>query len=249
MTSSIVSSQNPLVKHLLKLRTDGTYRNNHQRVLLEGVKPIQEVTSHITQVFYTPEYASIALNLPGEKWEISNPILHKISGMKSPEGIVAEVRMPPFVPLLESKALLAFDGVSDPGNLGTMLRTALALGWDTVYFLPGSCDPFNDKALRAARGAHFKLSLTKGTAEELQIWVKKKEKVQSLVANIQGQPPESFVASPHRMLVMGNEAHGPSLQLRAFCQSVSIPMSGDMESLNVAIAGGILLYLLKPEFV
>ena len=59
--------------------------------------------------------------------------------------------------------------------MGTLLRTALALGWDAVYFLPGSCDPFNDKVLRAARGAHFKLALAKGTAEQLQQWTQSRK--------------------------------------------------------------------------
>ena len=241
---SITSLQHPLVKHLVKLRTNSDHRYEHQSLILEGLKPIQEVSTHITKLFYTPVYASAALSIPGEKWLITESILHKVSGMFSPEGIIAEIRMPSFVSLDKAKQVLALDGISDPGNLGTLLRTALALGWEMVYLLPGSCDPFNEKALRAARGAHFKLALAKGTAEQLHQWVQA-EKVQALVADLKGFAPHLVPVASPRLLILGNEAHGASPAVRGFCQPVTIPMPGEMESLNVAIAGGILLYLLS----
>jgi TrmH family RNA methyltransferase len=241
---SITSLQHPLVKHLVKLRIDSSHRYECQALILEGVKPIQEVSTHITKLLYTPAYASVALSLSGEKWQVTEAILQKISGMSSPEGIVAEIRMPPFVSLDNARHILALDGISDPGNMGTLLRTALALGWETIYFLPESCDPFNEKVLRAARGAHFKLTLAKGTALQLHQWVDK-ERIQALLADIQGKAPEEVPMASRRLLVLGNEAHGASVEVRNFCQSVTIPMAGEMESLNVAIAGGILLYLLS----
>lgn len=241
---SITSLQHPLVKHLVKLRTDSEERYAHQALVLEGVKPIREVSSLITKLLYTPAYAAVAHSIPGEKWQVTEAILHKISGMSSPEGIVAEIRMPPFVSLDKAQRVLALDGVSDPGNMGTLLRTALALGWEAVYFLPNSCDPFNEKALRAARGAHFKLTLAKGTAEQLQQWVQTNE-VQALVADLAGKAPEEVASVSPRLLVLGNEGHGASAAVRGFCQPVTIPMPGEMESLNVAVAGGILLYILS----
>ena len=168
---TLTSLQHPLVKHLVKLRADSTYRHEHQALVLEGLKAHSRIIASCQKLLYTPAYASFASSIAGEKWQVTEAILHKISGMTSPEGIVAEIRMPPFVSLGKAKRVLALDGISDPGNMGTLLRTALALGWEAVYFLPGSCDPFNEKALRAARGAHFKLALAKGTAEHLQQWV------------------------------------------------------------------------------
>lgn len=248
MERSLTSLQHPLVKHFVKLRTDSDYRYEQRAVILEGLKPIQEMSSYIHKLLYTSEYASFAVPLSGEKWQVTEAIVHKISGMPSPEGILAEIRMPPFVGLNQAQHqhVLALDGISDPGNMGTLLRTALALGWDAVYFLPGSCDPFNEKALRAARGAHFKLALAKGTAEELQQWAEN-EKIQPLMADIKGQAAEHVSTASRRLLVLGNEAHGASSAIRQFCQPVTIPMPGEMESLNVAIAGGILLYLLSKN--
>lgn len=242
----ITSLQHPLVKHLVKLRTDSDYRNEHQTLVLEGLKPIQEVSPFINKVLYTPPFASFVEPLSAEKWEITDAILHKVSAMSSPEGIIAEVRLPSFVPLNQAQRVVAFDGVSDPGNLGTLLRTALALGWEAAYFLPGGCDPFNEKAVRAARGAHFKLALAKGSCEQLQEWIQA-ENVQALVADLKGIPPDEVAVALPRLLVLGNEGHGASAKVRHFCQAVTIPMPGEMESLNVAVAGGILLYLLSNK--
>lgn len=240
----LTSLQHPLVKRLVKLRTDSAYRYEQRALVLDGLKPIQEVSQWMTKIFYTPDYANLAQTIPGEKWEVTESIVRKISGMSSPEGIVAEISMPPFVLLGNARRVLALDGISDPGNMGTLLRTALALGWETVYFLPGGCDPFNEKVLRAARGAHFKLCLAKGDGEQLEKWVRK-EGVQALVADCKGISPELVSHAEHRVLILGNEAHGASENVRSFCQQVAIPMPGEMESLNVAVAAGILLYLLS----
>jgi len=243
---TISSLHHPFVKHLVKLRSDAAYRNEQKLLVLEGLKPIQEVSSLLTHLLYTPSYAAYASSLPGEKWEITEAILQKISGMQAPEGIIAEIRMPIYVSLDKQSRVLALDGISDPGNLGTLLRTALALGWEAVYFLPGSCDPYNEKALRAARGAHFKLALARGTAQELCAWAEEL-KIQALVADIAGEHPNRIPEASQRLLVLGNESHGASDAIRHFCRPVAIPMPGEMESLNVAVAGGILLYLFSTH--
>lgn len=240
----ITSLQHPLVKHLVKLRTDSSYRSECHTLILEGVKPVEEVTHQIEKLFYTAPYAEVASTLPGEKWEVTEAIIQKASGMASPEGIIAEVKMPPFQSLSHQSLVLALDGISDPGNMGTLLRTALALGWEAAYLLPGCCDPFNEKALRAGRGAQFKLSLSKGNPDELERWVVK-EDISSYVADIRGDPPEEIPDTKRRLLVMGNEARGPSAAIKQFCTPITIPMPGEMESLNVAVAGGILLYFLR----
>lgn len=239
----ISSVQNPLVKHLVKLRQDGDYRKEQRLIVLEGVKPIQEA-SRIVQLFYTASYASQASFFAGEKFEITEPVLRKISGMTSPEGIVAVVPMPVPISLDKQRYIVALDGINDPGNMGSLLRTALAFGWEAVYFLPGGCDPFNEKVLRAARGAHFKLPFANGTAGELQKWCEKNG-VEPFVADLNGEDPAKIKKQKSCLLVVGNEAHGPSPEIRSFCKPVTLPMQGEMESLNAAVAGAILLYLLS----
>lgn len=239
----IESLQHPLVKHLVKLRNSSSYREEEKSLLLEGCKVIKE-TASISKLFYTPPYAAEASFFQGEKWEISEAILSKVSGMGSPEGMLAEALMPSISSLGADPRVLALDGISDPGNLGTLMRTALAFGWGMVYFLPGSCDPFNDKALRAAKGAHFKLVLARGSSEELQKWVEERG-VQAWAADLSGERAENIEAAGQRLLVLGNESRGLSKNITRFCNPVSLPMTDQMESLNVAVAGGILLYLLN----
>lgn len=220
---------------------DGDYRNEHQALVLEGYKPIQEVSGHIKKLLISESAEALAHIPAPEKIVVSDAVMKKISGMSSPEGVLAEVQMPPFADYHQWDYMLVLDGINDPGNMGTLLRTALALGWDGVFLLPNSCDPYNEKALRAARGAHFKLPLAKGTTTDLE----KLKGFQPLVADLQGSDPQTLPAAKKRWLVLGNEAQGPSPLVKGFCQPVSLPMEGEMESLNVAVAGGILLYLLR----
>lgn len=243
---TLSSLQHPLVKHLVKLRKDSAYREECGTAVMEGIKPLSEVKPHISKLLYTPSLKWFADPFLCQKWEVTESVLHKISGMRSPEGVLAEVRIPPFVVLSHERRVLAFDAVSDPGNLGALLRSALAFGWDAAYFLPGCCDPFNEKALRAARGAHFKLTLSAGSSDGLLSWAKSCD-AEALVASLSGEPPDGVVPAFSRLLVLGNEAHGPSSSICGFCRPVAIPMPGDMESLNVAVAGGILLYLLSKR--
>lgn len=242
----ITSMQHPIVKHLVKLRLDSKHRKQSKSLLLEGVKPIQEVSQFIDKVFYTSAYKDIALSLNVDSWEITTMVLNKISGLTSPEGLIAEVKIPLLTSLDDAVKVLVFDGLSDPGNMGTLLRTALAFGWDTIFLLPNCCDLFNEKCLRSARGAHFKLKLIQGNICQLKEWTGK-HKMQGYVADISGTSVEQISSSIKQLLVMGNEAHGPSHEIFEFCTPITIPMSNQMESLNVGVAGGILLYELSKK--
>lgn len=245
----ITSLQHTLVKHLVKLRLDADYRQEKQVLLFEGLKPIQEVAQWITKIFYTSDYSDQKNCFNVESWAISQEILKKISGAKNPEGLIAEVRMPTIQTKLIHSSILVLDAISDPGNMGTLLRTALAFGWKTIFFLPGCCDPFNDKVLRSARGAHFKLNLVKGTCEKLQEWIQGNH-IQVLVADIEGIPPEKIKKiQENKILILGNEAHGISDDCLKLGTRITLPMVNEMESLNVAVAGGILLYVLSNRQV
>ena len=147
-------------------------------------------------------------------------------------------------PLTDKKWLVALDGVSDPGNLGTLLRTAIALGWEGVYILENSCDPFNDKALRAAKGATFKLPIAYGSWESL-LKIAKANNLEIVASDMDGESPEDLDPNVGKLLIVGNEGLGLSDKAQKHAKRVTIPMSGNMESLNVAVAGGIMMYALK----
>lgn len=248
MIRRITSVQHPIVKHLVKVRHNRDYRHEHQSLVIEGIKPVEELRHHgkfKTLVVYNE--AMIPLGAEAEEIILVNEqVMRKISEMESPEGLIAEIAMPKPSSLAGKKHIIALDGVSDPGNVGTLLRTALALGWHGVFILNDSCDPYNDKALRAARGATFRIPLAFGGWKELKDIVSK-EGLIPIVAHVEGDDIALFKKPKKTLLVMGNEAHGPSQEAIKICKPVTIAMPGAMESLNVAVAGGIMMYALRPE--
>ncbi len=250
MKNQISSLQHPIVKHLVRLRQNTDYRHEHNSVVIEGIKMIEEIgsTQHF-KALLTYDEALIPKGLKADHiYLASEEVMQKASGMKTPEGILAEVAMPKPADLNGKRHLIGIDGVADPGNLGSILRTALAFGWEGAFILNESCDPYNEKALRAARGAIFRLPIAHGNWEQLQSLAQSNQLL-PCVADLSGLAPENINASQGLLLLLGNEAHGPSPHTKKWCHPVSIPMPGEMESLNVAVAGGILMYLLKqPKY-
>lgn len=233
----ITSLQNPLVKHWVKLRKDSSYRYETKTLLIEGKKLVSETEGIVTLISTNP-------NTPGATI-VSEEVFEKISGMQSPEGIAAEVKIPAPAEWTQLDHLLILDGISDPGNLGTLFRTALALGWQGIYLLNNCCDVFNDKAVSAARGASLKLPFRQGDWNELIRLIHKFE-LTPYAADLSGEPLDKLQIPKGIALALGNEAHGPSKDTLRHCKRLTIPIHS-MESLNVAIAGGILMYQLRPQ--
>lgn len=248
MMKRVTSSNHPLVKHLVKLRQNRDYRYEHQSLVIEGIKPVEELGRHARfKLIVICNEAMIPLGAEADEILIVNDVvMKKVSGMQSPEGLVVEIAMPEPASLKGLKYILALDGVSDPGNVGAMLRSALALGWQGVFILDDSCDPFNDKALRAARGATFRLPLAWGSLEQLKELIKENQ-LTPLVADINGKVLSDVSEHDSILMVMGNEAHGPSKEIKDLCQAVTIAMPGSMESLNVSVAAGIMMHALRPR--
>ncbi len=138
--------------------------------------------------------------------------------------------------------VLVLDGVQDPGNLGTLARSAAAFGCDAVVCLPGTVDPWNPKVVRASAGAVFRLPVVQAGLEQLDDWLRDHGVI--LVAADAGGDAVGDESLPERVaLVLGNEGAGLSEAVASRCaRTVSIPMRGGTESLNVAVAGAILLY-------
>ncbi|MBS0604857.1 MAG: RNA methyltransferase [Verrucomicrobia bacterium] len=244
----ISSLQHPLVKHLVKLRESRDYRYECRRIVVSGQKLIKELSPRFRlRSLFIENGTSLAFSPACEEVFCVTPqILKKVTGLESPEPIAAEIDMPAEADLSSAQFLLILDGVSDPGNLGTLLRTAKALGWDGAYLTQGSTDPFNEKALRAAKGATFTLPWKSGSWENLSQFLKIK-KMSVLAADAKGSDLAACKASPPLALALGNEARGLTPDLKKVSQLIAIPMMGRMESLNVATAGAILMYALKEN--
>lgn len=241
ISREITSLQHPIVKRFVKLREDKSLRQEEQSVLISGVKLISEISQHtpLKRLICAHSFPDLHAQ---EIYHATPEILKKITGVQNPEGIAAEVALPAPADLKNSTRLLILDKLSDPGNVGTLLRTALALGWDGAFLTLGTADPFNEKAIRAAKGATFRLPLKTGSWEALNPLLSERR---TFVADLQGEPPPSCPHSQPIALILGNESHGPSIHAKG--SLISIPMTPLMESLNVASAGAILMHSLTTQ--
>ncbi|HLL83430.1 MAG TPA: RNA methyltransferase [Longimicrobium sp.] len=164
---------------------------------------------------------------------------------ETPQGVLAVAEIPraglAAIPLdADPAVLLVLDALQDPGNFGTLVRTAEALGAAGVVALPGTVDPWNPKSVRAAMGSSFRLPVVETGWEALEPWLRE-HGIVTVASAVGAPPPESL---PRRAaLVLGNEGAGVSADtLRRADVTLGIPLRGRAESLNVAAAGAILLH-------
>jgi TrmH family RNA methyltransferase len=164
--------------------------------------------------------------------------LDRLAGTKSPRGPVAVVQIPTEW-LDRERSLLVSVGVSDPGNVGTMIRTAAAFGWGFAY-TEGSADPWSPKTIRAGAGGQIQTPVARvGSVSELGEWAK-------IATVARGGDTPDTMPDGRVALLIGEEAHGlPENVIRASQHRMTIPTAGPTESLNAAVAAGIAVYLLS----
>lgn len=244
ITRSISSLQHPLVKRLVKLRDSRAFRAQEKSVLIVGVTLVSDVAAHmplktLISVDPLPFNAKESYLAPPE-------VLKKIINISTDDLVAAEIELPPPSSLEGKKMIIVLDALADPGNVGTILRTAVALGWDGAFLTPNTADPFNDKALRAARGAPLFLPLRQGSWEELTELVRSNQ-MTVYIADIEGKELQEASFEKPLALVLGHETLGPSAQAKELGQAITIPMESSMESLNVASAAAIIMYQIREK--
>jgi RNA methyltransferase, TrmH family len=172
---------------------------------------------------------------------ITPEVLAAVTETVTPQGIVAVVHIPQLTPPDPPGLVLVLDQVREPGNAGTLLRSAAAAGVDLVLFAPETVDPYNDKVLRAAMGAHFRLPI--------QIYQQWQEIITTLdrracyAADAAGEVAYDQVDwTEPAAIIIGGEASGPSAEAQQLATRVAIPMHRQTESLNAAVAGSVILF-------
>jgi len=240
MIKEIKSRQNELIKEVTKLNSS-SYRKKAGIFKVEGFHMLEMAlkTKVVTKVFSLEKIDEIDEKIP--QYIVSKEVMEKITETKSPQGVVAICNLLPNKTPKNNKVLY-LDGVSDPGNLGTILRTALAFGFKDVVLSKECCSIYNDKVLQASQGSIFNLNIS----NEVDLVELKKKGYKILATEIKGSIDLESVKKPEKfILVLGNEAHGVSEDvLKIADQRIRIDIS-DIESLNVAIAGAISMYHLK----
>ncbi len=182
--------------------------------------------------------------------EVSDAEFDSAADTEHPQGVLAIARAPrralADLDWSDGTRLLVLDAIQDPGNVGVLVRTAAALSATAVIALPGTVDLWNAKVVRSAAGTHFRFPALDATPDEL-LPVLAKHDVALWGTDARGTPIGDVRAPARLAVAVGNEGAGLSETLRARCSSVvSLPMNPRVESLNVAIAAGIVLYAVRP---
>lgn len=236
----IVSVSNEKIKYIRSLK-EKKFRDRENLYIVEGVKLVNEaikkaevVTIVSTSNCITEEYSAY------EVIEVTEKVYKSISDEINPQGILAVVKKPTFKLPKEITTGIVLDKLRDPGNLGTVIRTAVASGYKDL-FLIDSVDPFNPKTVRASMGGIFGVNLHFVDYEYF-----KDIKTPIIIADMKGRNVFNYTSPKSFLLAIGNEANGISDNLKGLAtETVSIPMQGNIESLNAGVSAGILMYLLK----
>jgi TrmH family RNA methyltransferase len=269
----ITSPHNPRISKLQDLHTTRG-RKKSGLFLMEGPNLLEVLLNAEVvpqEIYYQPELLSRtpkgrsllsrllhSSTLPAEQLvQVSERVIEALGEVQTSQGVISVLPLAAFSPTLvrarrpaaqsRRPALLILDDLADPGNMGTILRTALAADVDAVLLTPNCVDCYSPKVVRAAAGAHVALPIETDLS-----WSTIAERVAAHCANA----PHVLLAeagSPHMYfeqdliapfaLVIGNEAHGPSREARALATiQISIPLANGVESLNAAMATGIVLY-------
>ncbi|ARD47131.1 RNA methyltransferase [Sporosarcina sp. P37] len=250
LNKRIESTQNSLVKHWKKLVTARKERDQTKEFLVEGFHLVEEAIkqSDLVIQLLVREDIDIPPHWDAPIIELTAAVAKEISETEQTQGVFAYCRQPQYDEADQSqwKRLLLIDAVQDPGNIGTMIRTADAAGLDAVILGKGCADPFNPKTVRSAQGSHFHIPVVR---EELAVWVERAKSNDTPIIGTGLQEAVSLKELPAQSsfaLLVGNEGSGVDPQLLSQADHVvKIPLYGQAESLNVAVAAGILLYTLR----
>lgn len=250
----ITSVQNETIKQIVQLHS-ARGRAQYQQFIGQGLRVCTTLTqSNIPLVhIYTTKHMladaqSIASHTPYVPITlVTDAVMHKISTNTTPAGIVCVFGMPKTVPLQQMTAPgLVLVGLTDPGNIGTLLRTAAALAIKTIVLIEGA-DVFNPKVIQASAGTIGMVNLFHCTWQDLVTHARNSKISLSALVVHDGKKPHE-IKNKNTLLIVGNEAHGLTSEQQKDCdQLITFPMPGKTESLNAAIAGSIALYLLHSN--
>lgn len=249
MTEILTSLQNPRVKLAHTLQQKARARRGERKIVLEGTRLIRDALQQGSMpefVFYdlgSMDYDLLA-ELQTKKITVipaAPEVMKHISDTQNPQGAIGVFPLPyPPLPRKPERALI-LDAIREPGNMGTILRTAAASGVDAVILAPDCVDPYNPKVLRAGMGAHFRVAITEAPWGQIKGYL---DDVPVYLAAGDGDTSYSDVDwKKPWALVIGNEAHGVGQESGGLQGTrIAIPMASNSESINAAVATGVILF-------
>ncbi|NMA26009.1 MAG: RNA methyltransferase [Clostridiales bacterium] len=243
--NKITSRRNPLIVHMKKLGADGDYRRQNGEFLCDGDKLLREAISSgadITAILFScgkPEGLPAGIPI----YAVPRDIIKAVSPLKAPQDVLFSCRIPETAGAIPAFGFhVILEGLQDPGNVGTILRTAGAFNVGSIILTGGCADPFNPKAIRASMGAIFRQPIV--TAEFNDIRALKNNGLRIYGAALSGDSRDvRDVTLKNAAVAIGSEGCGLSPELLDLCdEKIIIPMSPKCESLNAAVAAAIVMW-------
>ncbi len=241
MIKEITSTENKIYKQTKKL-LNRSERNKLKLFVAEGQRIVEDAvnTGVAEYIFVSPNYNGIFFDLP--TYRVSDKMFSALSDTETTQGIIAVCKMQEHsMGEINCDTLLVCDGVSDPGNLGTLIRTAECSDVGGIVLLKGTVDPYSPKVVRSTMGSIFRMPLYFAQADDLKKHLSK----YSLVATVLDGSKDLYdIEFPAKTaIVVGNEAHGVSDDVVNMADiRTLIPMCGNSESLNASVAGSVVMY-------
>ena len=250
---SISSPKNEKIKELVKLQTTkgrkkaGMYLLEGEHLVEEAIKEKAQIKLIVVTGNRLEDYENLLARTNVQVLVVSQDVFHKLSMTETTQGILAVVEIVKQEILPHKGRLIVLDAVQDPGNLGTIVRTSDAAGFDAVILGTGTVDLYNDKVLRSMQGSHFHIPVFQANLQEyLPILKEKGVKVAVTALHRDSKDYSVLQGATDVAIVVGNEGQGVSSNVIDIADVVvTIPMFGKAESLNVAIASALLMYKTK----
>ncbi|MBE6992455.1 MAG: RNA methyltransferase [Ruminococcaceae bacterium] len=250
MITTITSKNNDLLTHIRKLQSNRSYREENRQFVGEGVKLLGEaLKAQLQIVVIAGDMDFPPLDDSVRQVRVSPQLMKSISQLTTPQEALFVCAIPEREEPKTVASSLVLDGIQDPGNMGTMIRTADALGIERIILCEGCADPFNPKVVRATMGAIFRQKIYQMTRQEL-ICRAAEENVR-LIATALSETAKDVrsVDMKNAAVIIGSEGSGVSKQLldAAECH-VIIPISENCESLNAASAASIIMWEMRKGY-
>ena len=250
----ITSASNGKIKTIQNLRKKAKFRREEKHFIIEGTRLFQETPKELLKEVYVSESAENSLKneLSGVKYEVvSDNIFASICDTQTPQGILAVVKQPlhSLEQIFSKKnpLLLILEDLQDPGNLGTIMRTAEGAGVTGIIMSKGCVDIYNPKVVRSTMGSIYRMPFVYLEDEEEFSRIFKQLEEKDIVtygaALMESKDYDTYSYEGGTAFVIGNEGNGLSERALSMCQKyVKIPMCGEVESLNAAVASSVLMY-------
>ena len=239
---TITSRKNKLIAHFRKLGSDSSYRHASGEFLCDGEKFLREAIAwgaKVTAILWC-NMPTIPVDCPN--YMASNELLDYASPLQHTPGPLFSVAISKKEMSTGTRAIV-LDGVQDPGNVGTVIRTANAFSMDTVILTNGCADLYNPKTVRATMGAVFRQTVLEMNTPALKHWLEANELILCGAALSDRAVDIRHIAREHTVIAIGSEGRGLSAEILALCKKqMIIPMNPACESLNAAVAAAVAMW-------